>query len=108
MTAIHAFPTLPLLRPHVLAVLIAIWPVLFVMPASFDFPADESMAVAGSLSAQQPYLFSLHHRTGPPSGTSTLQADRSACLRVVKRDCFCRSSDHAEIQQNSLHRLEKS
>jgi hypothetical protein len=40
--------TLLLLHQHALGLLIAIWPVLFVTSASFDFPVDESIALAGS------------------------------------------------------------
>jgi hypothetical protein len=67
--AIHAPPTLLLLHPHALGLLKAIWPVLFVTSASFNFPLDESIAIAGSrlcLAGQLPCLFTTDPPGGPP------------------------------------------
>jgi hypothetical protein len=63
MTAIHASAPLLVLHPHAMGMLIAIWPVLFVTSASFDFSVGESIATADH--ALCPAPLPLHYQAHP-------------------------------------------
>ena len=63
MTAIHASAPLPVLHPHAMGMLIAIWPVLFVTSASFNFSVGESIATADH--ALCPAPLPLHYQAHP-------------------------------------------